>query len=144
MKVLKKATKGLSLAMICYAFAITTANASSTNTNAVFSCTTTNNKQLYVADTGKGFFYRFGKAKKPELSFNVARHQAEFNMGETGRYKGRSLSLPRGNFVYSVFLEYDSMEQIFTSGVRVFKNDDLIATVPCKTHTLIENLGDMD
>ena len=116
----------------------------------VFQCTTTNNKQIEVCDAGKTISYSFGKrGKKPELALSIPRHQATtFQWHGIGRYINYSVSIPNGAYTYSVYTSIDKLEENeakgFEAGVSVEKNEQHLATVICRDHTVIDNIQGID
>ena len=116
----------------------------------VFQCTTTNNKQIEVCDAGKTISYSFGKrGRKPELALSVPRHQATtFQWHGIGRHINYSVSIPNGAYTYTVYTSLDKLERnedkAFEAGVTVEKNQQHLATVICRDHTVVDDIQGID
>lgn len=99
----------------------------------VFSCTTTNNKVIQVCDAGKTIHYSFGKVKtKPELAITVPRNKVTTYQWEgIGRSENYAINIPNGKTIYRVSESLDKIAQQYTAGVEVSNGDKLLATVEC-------------
>ncbi len=114
----------------------------------IFSCDTTNGKQVLVEDAGEHIKYAFGRdLDHPELSLSVPREAAStWQWPGIGRYMGYSVTLPNGAITYTVFYSVDRMTEGFplTSGVTVANKNQRIATIYCLSNTLNESLQGID
>lgn len=112
----------------------------------VFSCTTTNNKQIEVCDAGKTISYAFGKkGRKPELTLSVPRDEATtFQWLGIGRYTNYSVTIPNGKYRYNVYSSHDKSEEneakAFEAGVAVEEGDKLLAKIICRDETVINHI----
>ncbi len=103
----------------------------------VFSCTTTNNKQIKVNYLGKGSFrYTFGsKNKAPDLSFIADKHNAElYQWHGSGRSIHYSVEIKNGNSNYLVFWSMDRLDDNHpvTAGIEVTTPDSpKTLFIPC-------------
>ncbi|MGB0848394.1 MAG: hypothetical protein ACPGSM_16815 [Thiolinea sp.] len=116
----------------------------------VFSCTTTNHKQIEVCDAGQTISYSFGKiGSKPELALSVPRAKAStFQWHGFGRYINYSVTIPNGEYRYNVYTSIDKMEEDekkgYEAGVTVEKKQSLLATVICRDDTVVDNIQGID
>ena len=119
----------------------------------IFSCIATNNKQIEVCDAGKTIRYSYGKpGKHPELALAVPRAQATtFQWPGIGRYIYYSVSIPNGHYRYSVYSALDkiasvehSWEKAYEAGVNVEKDNTLLATVICRDDTVVDHIEGVD
>ena len=81
----------------------------------VFSCTTTNNKVIQVCDAGNNISYSFGKVNTtPELVITVPRNKVTtYQWDGFDRYENYAINIPN------------------TAGVEVSSGYKLLATVGC-------------
>ncbi|WP_066802569.1 hypothetical protein [Moraxella oblonga] len=77
----------------------------------VFLCNTTNGKQIKLVDNGDTFTYEFGKGKKTELAFSIAKHKVQYDGGFWNVETSNWFELPyRGN-VYTVFSSLVNLDE---------------------------------
>lgn len=110
----------------------------------LFSCTTTNGKQIEVCDAKKTIDYSYGRTgSKPELSLRVPRADAStYQWQGVGRYMSYSVKLPNGKTEYSVYWGFDRLteEHAEEAGVNVTVNGKQVATVKCGAGKIIQKL----
>ncbi|MGB2065625.1 MAG: hypothetical protein ACPHUL_10720, partial [Marinomonas gallaica] len=114
----------------------------------IFSCDTTNGKQVMVQNVGEQIEYAFGDdLENPELLLSVPRDDAStWQWKGIGRYMGYSVTLPNGQYTYTAFYSVDRMTEGFplTSGITVANKNQHIATIYCLSNTLNESLQGID
>ncbi|MBE9013627.1 hypothetical protein IQ250_25910 [Pseudanabaenaceae cyanobacterium LEGE 13415] len=99
----------------------------------LFSCLTTNGKQILLYDGGRTIDYSFGKVDDtPELSLQIPRSSATTRQWTgIGRSIFYSINVPNADVIYTVFWNADRQDQTVAAGVNVTKNEKIIATVNC-------------
>jgi len=106
----------------------------------LFTCTTTNKKQLLLCDAGQTLRYTLGKAGiPPEMNLSVARGSASTQQWSgMGRWISYSINIPNVNTLYEVFWGADRMadEHDIEAGVNVGINGRQVATVKCRPDTV--------
>lgn len=114
----------------------------------IFSCDTTNGKQVMVQNVGEQIEYAFGDdLENPELLLSVPRDDTStWQWKGIGRYMGYSVTLPNGQYTYTAFYSVDRMTEGFplTSGITVANKNQHIATIYCLSNTLNESLQGID
>jgi hypothetical protein len=100
----------------------------------LFSCATTDTKQILLYDSGKTIDYRFGKIEYPlerppqfvsELDLKVPRAEVgNQQWSGFGRNMIYSVAVPNGNVLYRVFWSLDKLDKTHTpeGGVEVIEN----------------------
>ncbi|MEZ9833433.1 hypothetical protein AB4341_07850 [Vibrio breoganii] len=112
----------------------------------IFSCETTNNKNVLVKDFGDFIEYKFGKnLENPELELKVPRDKASTRQwnGMT-RNQVYRVNIPNKNISYSVFRYFDSMAHSSGSGIYVIIDDKIAATVDCIDDTTVAEIEGID
>ena len=121
--------------------------------NTIFACTTTNGKFVEVCEAGKVIQYTFGRpSKTPELALSVPRESAStFQWAGVGRYINYSVTISNGNANYQVFTSAERLfngdedsDPSYTAGINVEVDGRHVATVDCKTDTVIDNMEGID
>ena len=114
----------------------------------VFSCKTENNKYIEVRKINKNTYeYNFGSTSKNELSFQNKKSEL---LGRSKRWEGlgrgrwAAMSFQRGEYIYDVWVNFDSIEHTTESGVNVERRGKSIATVYCTQATAVSNFNDED
>ncbi|STZ56082.1 Uncharacterised protein [Moraxella lacunata] len=69
----------------------------------VFLCNTTNGKQIKLVDNGDTFTYEFGKGKKTELKFSIAKHKIDYTEDHWKLTSGYHWTMPYKGNTYTVF-----------------------------------------
>lgn len=114
------------------------------NGSTIFSCTTTNGKQVEICDLGATIRYRFGKnLAKPELALTIPRNQASTSQWEgIGRYMSYTVTIPNGPISYTASWGMDrlSEEHQVESSILVEKGGALLATLPCVEKTVVSTM----
>ena len=119
----------------------------------IFACTTTNGKFVEVCDAGQVIRYTFGRpGKTPELALSVPRDQAStLQWPGVGRYINYGVTIPNGNTTYQVFTSVERLfegdedsDGSYTAGINVEVDRRHVATVDCKTDTVIDNMEGID
>ncbi|MDB5772480.1 MAG: hypothetical protein JWM42_2854 [Burkholderia sp.] len=114
----------------------------------LFSCTTKNNKQINLCDTGKIIRYSYGKTgSTPELSLAVPRKTATtYQWQGTGRWANYIVNVPNRGTVYRIFWGYDRLsdEHEIEAGVNVTVNGNDVSTVHCKNASIEHDLEGVD
>ncbi len=124
---------------------VTTAEAACPSAKAtIFSCTTTNGKQVEVCDLGATISYRFGKnTAKPEIMIKVPREKVTTYQWEgIGRYMSYAVTIPNGPVTYTTTWGMDrlSEEHGIEASILVEQNGKTLATIPCVPKTVINNM----
>lgn len=114
----------------------------------LFSCNTTNGKQVLLCDAGATLNYTFGKpGRTPEMKLKVRREDAStWQWQGIGRTISYSINIPNGNTVYDVFWAVDRMtdEHEEQAGVHVEVNGRPVATVRCDVDSVQQFLEGVD
>jgi hypothetical protein len=115
------------------------------NRKLLFSCTTDNDKQILLHDSGKTIDYAFGKPNEtPELSLKIPRSQAStWQWRGFGRWMSYSIDVPNGDTTYRVHWGLDrlSSDHTIESGVNVLVNQQIVAEVQCSGNILNDMAG---
>lgn len=111
----------------------------------LFSCDTQKGqKQILLCDNQATIDYSFGKkGQKPELALSVPRAEAStWQWAGIGRYISYSVTIPNGDYVYSVFWSADRLSEAHAveAGVNVEKKGELLATILCTEQGMVNNL----
>ncbi|MBH1425610.1 hypothetical protein I5U31_01165 [Stenotrophomonas maltophilia] len=105
----------------------------------IFSCTTTNQKQVALCDSGSELRYIFARrTQKPEMNLSVLHSMV--SVARTSSME--TVRIPTGNTVYSIF-DQTSESGAREAGVNVEINGRHAATVQCEPSSvtnLIDNL----
>lgn len=124
------------------------ASACGSGESLLFSCTTTNRKQVLLCDAGDALYYSFGRPEQaPELSLKIDRLDASTSQWEgIGSSISYSIDIPNANTVYNVFWSVDRMtdEHPVEAGVNVRINERHVATVACQPETVQQALEGVD
>lgn len=114
----------------------------------LFTCTTTNKKQLLLCDAGQTLRYTLGKAGiTPEMNLSITRGSASTQQWSgMGRSISYSINIPNGNTLYEVFWGADRMadEHEIEAGVNVGINGQQVATVKCRPDTVQNSMEGVD
>lgn len=126
------------LTLIAFLAASVVSNASAAcehGAGEVFSCNTSEGKQIQVCTSPVGINYSFGApAKAPEIVVNVPRAQAStYQWAGFGRWHNYSIDVPNGKTTYRVFSGHDSQnpDEPLDAGVQVIVKGKEVATVAC-------------
>lgn len=113
---------------------------SSAFADTLFSCTTTNGKQIKLTDKGETLEYRFGKVSHPELVLNVAKNDARYyDWRGVGRSIIYSVDIKNGDTSYNVFHAFDRLEHKVSAGVTVSLPNGKYVEINCNTNKKIIN-----
>lgn len=114
----------------------------------IFSCKTENNKYIEVQKiNGNLYEYNFGRASKNELSI---RNKKSELLGRSekwdgfGRSRWANMNFQNGEYMYSVWVDFDSIEHTTNSGVTVARRGKTIANVQCTPETAQANFDDSE
>ncbi|OPH40138.1 hypothetical protein [Moraxella equi] len=77
----------------------------------VFLCNTTNGKQVKLVDNGDTFTYEFGKGKKTELNFSIAKHKIDYTEGAWKAESGYYWTMPYKGNTYTVFSSMINLDE---------------------------------
>ncbi|MGR4896842.1 hypothetical protein ACIPR8_16380 [Stenotrophomonas sp. LARHCG68] len=144
---------GHAVAALALTAAFTAMPAAASNTCAatetpLFTCNTTNGKQVLLCDAGDTLHYTFGKpGRPPEMQLKVRREEASTWQWEgIGRAISYSINVPNGNTVYDVFWSVDRMtdEHEVQAGVNVEVNGRHVATVRCNADSVEQAMEGVD
>lgn len=103
------------------------------NQNEVFSCSFgAKQVELCMTTDEQKLTYRFGPKAAPELE--LTRGFDEIVMrpwNGIGRSIWDAVTVPSGSFSYVLFSSYDKFEQYHSTGLEVWRGDQVLATLDC-------------
>ncbi|HFC6369380.1 protein Gly1ORF1 [Neisseria lactamica] len=114
----------------------------------VFSCKTDNNKYIEVQKINRNLYeYSFGSAAKKEIA--IRNSKADL-LGRSDRWQGigrgrwSTMKFQNGEFMYTVWTDFDSVTHTESSGVVVERRGKEVARVGCTPKTAQANFNDAD
>ena len=114
----------------------------------VFSCKTDNNKYIEVQKINRNLYeYSFGSAAKKEIA--IRNSKADL-LGRSDRWQGigrgrwATRKFQNGEFMYTVWTDFDSVTHTESSGVVVERRGKEVARVGCTPKTAQANFNDDD
>lgn len=114
----------------------------------VFSCKTDNNKYIEVQKINRNLYeYSFGSAAKKEIA--IRNSKADL-LGRSDRWQGigrgrwTTMKFQNGEFMYTVWTDFDSVTHTESSGVVVERRGKEVARVGCTSKTTQANFNDDD
>ena len=114
----------------------------------VFSCKTDNNKYIEVQKINRNLYeYSFGSAAKKEIA--IRNSKADL-LGRSDRWQGTgrgrwaTMKFQNGEFMYTVWTDFDSVTHTESSGVVVERRGKEVARVGCTPKTAQANFDDDD
>ena len=114
----------------------------------VFSCKTDNNKYIEVQKINRNLYeYSFGSAAKKEIA--IRNSKADL-LGRSDRWQGigrgrwSTIKFQNGEFMYTVWTDFDSVTHTESSGVVVERRGKEVARVGCTSKTAQANFNDDD
>ena len=114
----------------------------------VFSCKTDNNKYIEVQKINRNLYeYSFGSAAKKEIA--IRNSKADL-LGRSDRWQGigrgrwATMKFQNGEFMYTVWTDFDSVIHTESSGVVVERRGKEVARVGCTSKTAQANFNDAD
>lgn len=114
----------------------------------VFSCKTDNNKYIEVEKINPNLYeYSFGSAAKKEIA--IRNSKADL-LGRSDRWQGigigrwATMKFQNGEFMYTVWTDFDSVTHTASSGVVVERRGKEVARVGCTPKTAQANFNDAD
>lgn len=114
----------------------------------VFSCKTDNNKYIEVQKINRNLYeYSFGSAAKKEIA--IRNSKADL-LGRSDRWQGigsgrwATMKFQNGEFIYTVWTDFDSVTHTESSGVVVERRGKEVARVGCTPKTAQANFDDDD
>lgn len=114
----------------------------------VFSCKTDNNKYIEVQKINRNLYeYSFGSAAKKEIA--IRNSKADL-LGRSDRWQGMgsgrwaTMKFQNGEFMYTVWTDFDSVTHTESSGVVVERRGKEVARVGCTPKTAQANFNDAD
>ncbi len=109
----------------------------------VFSCIIKKNgKRLTLSQTGDQVSYAYGRVGKPaELELTVPVGRAQWDAWDGfGRVHAYSVGFPKGDHLYVVNTWTDALDLSSGNGVRVEKDEQVLAELECDPATVRGNL----
>lgn len=101
----------------------------------VFSCKTSNGKQVDICDAGKNLSYSFGKPGKPELAFSLPKSKAyKYLWDGMTTSEWNEVYIPRGNTTYVAYQAFHRKERRSEHGLNVFINQKQVANIRCASN----------
>ena len=128
------------VALIGLTLGTTTAHA------AEFSCDIANKgRTVTLTQSDKALSYTYGKkGTAPELALTVPVSAVElFTWDGFGRYHTHSVGVPNGQYLYTVYTSYDSIELSTSTGVTIEKSGKYLAELLCDPKTVNGDLEQM-
>ena len=120
--------------------------AQSAEANTIFSCKTTNNKYIEVNKINDEIYeYKFGSASKNELTL---RNKKSELLGRSERWTGIGrgrwsiMSFQKGEYIYQVYVNLDSIDHTTESGVDVKYKGQQLTRILCTEETAKSNFDD--
>lgn len=113
---------------------------------AEFSCDIANKgRSVALTQTGKTVSYAYGKkGAAPELALTVPVAAVELFAWEGfGRHHTHSVGVPNGQYLYTVYTSYDSIEQSISTGVTIEKGGKYLTDLLCNPNTVRGDLESM-
>lgn len=114
----------------------------------VFSCKTDNNKYIEVQKINRNLYeYSFGSAAKKEIA--IRNSKADL-LGRSDRWQGigrgrwSTMKFQNGEFMYTVWTDFDSVTHTESSGVVVERRGKEVERVDCTSKTAQANFNDDD
>ncbi|EEZ74768.1 hypothetical protein NEILACOT_05216 [Neisseria lactamica ATCC 23970] len=114
----------------------------------VFSCKTDNNKYIEVQKINRNLYeYSFGSAAKKEIAIRNSKSDL---LGRSDRWQGigrgrwSTMKFQNGEFMYTVWTDFDSVTHTESSGVVVERRGKEVARVGCTPKTAQANFNDAD
>lgn len=114
----------------------------------VFSCKTDNNKYIEIEKINPNLYeYSFGSAAKKEIA--IRNSKADL-LGRSDRWQGigsgrwATMKFQNGEFMYTVWTDFDSVTHTESSGVVVERRGKEVARVGCTPKTAQANFNDDD
>lgn len=114
----------------------------------VFFCKTDNNKYIEVQKINRNLYeYSFGSAAKKEIA--IRNSKADL-LGRSDRWQGMgsgrwaTMKFQNGEFIYTVWTDFDSVTHTESSGVVVEHRGKEVARVGCTPKTAQANFNDDD
>lgn len=114
----------------------------------VFSCKTDNNKYIEVQKINRNLYeYSFGSVAKKEIA--IRNSKADL-LGRSDRWQGMgsrrwaTMKFQNGEFIYTVWTDFDSVTHTESSGVVVERRGKEVARVGCTPKTAQANFNDAD
>ncbi|WP_118782877.1 protein Gly1ORF1 [Neisseria lactamica] len=114
----------------------------------VFFCKTDNNKYIEVQKINRNLYeYSFGSAAKKEIA--IRNSKADL-LGRSDRWQGigrgrwSTIKFQNGEFMYTVWTDFDSVTHTESSGVVVERRGKEVARVGCTPKTAQANFNDAD
>ncbi|HFC6379252.1 TPA: protein Gly1ORF1 [Neisseria lactamica] len=114
----------------------------------VFFCKTDNNKYIEVQKINRNLYeYSFGSAAKKEIA--IRNSKADL-LGRSDRWQGigrgrwSTIKFQNGEFMYTVWTDFDSVTHTESSGVVVERRGKEVARVGCTSKTAQANFNDDD
>lgn len=112
----------------------------------IFSCKTTNNKYIEVNKLNNDIYeYKFGSASKNELTL---RNKKSELLGRSERWSGIGrgrwsiMSFQKGEYIYQVYVNLDSIDHTTESGVDVKYKGQQLTRILCTEETAKSNFDD--
>ena len=114
----------------------------------VFSCKTDNNKYIEVEKINPNLYeYSFGSMGKKEIVIRNGKsdqlHRSDKWEG-TGSGRWATMKFQNGEFMYTVWTDFDSVTHTESSGVVVERRGKEVARVGCTPKTAQANFNDND
>ncbi|WP_308018617.1 protein Gly1ORF1 [Neisseria cinerea] len=114
----------------------------------VFSCKTDNNKYIEVEKINPNLYeYSFGSMGKKEIVIRNGKsdllHRSDKWEG-TGSGRWATMKFQNGEFMYTVWTDFDSVTHTESSGVVVERRGKEVARVGCTPKTAQANFNDAD
>lgn len=119
------------------------ADCQSANTT-VFSCKTSNAKQVDICSAGKNISYSFGKPNKPELVFSIPKSKAyKYVWDGMTTSEINEVYIPRGNTTYVAYQVNHRNNGNGGYGLKVLINQKEVANIKCASG-IKDNIDSVD
>ncbi|NLZ09992.1 MAG: hypothetical protein GX086_01505 [Alcaligenaceae bacterium] len=102
-------------------------------------------RSVTLTQSGQTVTYAYGKpGAAPELALTVPLSAIELYAWEgIGRHQNYSIGVPNGQYLYTVYTSYDSIEQSTSTGVTIEKGGKYLTDFLCDPNTVRGDLENM-